>query len=104
VEGAAQEPSGAGTGDEATGDEATGDEAAETATAASGVIRGDNPHAAGLANVWLELRTTLSTLADPAAQTRRVRLAVKPPANPESAGPAEGTDPEDPDAPAAAGS
>ena len=28
------------------------------------VIRGDHPAAAGLANVWLELRKTLSTLAD----------------------------------------
>jgi ATP-dependent Clp protease ATP-binding subunit ClpA len=94
AEGAAQEPSG----------EATAGEASETATAASGVIRGDNPHAGGLANVWLELRKTLSTLADPSAQTGRIRLAVKPPANPESADPAEGTEPADPDAPAAASS
>ena len=94
VEGAGQEPSG----------EAAAGEAAETATAASRVIRGDNPHAAGLANVWLELRTTLNTLADPSARTRRVVLAARPPGDPESAEPAEQSEPADPDAPAAASS
>ena len=42
----------------------------------STVIRGDHPAAAGLANVWLELRKTLTFLADttpPAHRTVRGR-------------------------------
>jgi hypothetical protein len=62
---------------------------------ASKVIRGDLPAAAGLADVWLELRQTLSTLADP-ARARRVRIAVKPSGNLESAEPAEQSEPEGP--------
>ncbi len=54
------------------------------------MIRGDNPHAAGLAAVWLELRKTLNTLADPSARTRRVALAVRPPG---AFDPAEQTEP-----------
>jgi ATP-dependent Clp protease ATP-binding subunit ClpC len=49
------------------------------APAATTVIRGDLPAAAGLAKVWLELRKTLATLAE----TTPVKLAVKPPENPE---------------------
>jgi hypothetical protein len=37
-----------------------------TASVTSTVIRGDHPAAAGLANVWLELRKTLAFLADTA--------------------------------------
>ena len=37
----------------------------EGESATSRVIRGDNPHAAGLASVWLELRKTLDNLVDP---------------------------------------
>jgi ATP-dependent Clp protease ATP-binding subunit ClpC len=85
-----------GTGEEASGEEGAGEEssgeAAESASATSSVIRGDNPYAAGLANVWLELRKTLNTIADPAAG-RRVKIAVGPPTTPDPADPAEETDP-----------
>jgi hypothetical protein len=69
---------------------------------ATTVIRGDNPHAAGLANVWLELRKTLTTLTNPAAQTHRMKVALaehvraEQPDQPEQAGPqepGEGTQP-----------
>ena len=59
----------------------------------STVIRGDNPHAAGLANVWLELRKTLNTLADPASRPRRTRIAVRPPAAPGTTDPTDPTEP-----------
>ncbi len=51
---------------------------AAEAPAAPTVIRGDLPAAVGLAKVWLELRKTLTTLAE----TRPVKIAVKPPENP----------------------
>ena len=38
----------------------------------STVIRGDHPAAAGLANVWLELRKTLAFLADTTPPARRI--------------------------------
>ena len=76
-------------------------DAAESASATSTVIRGDNPHAAGLADVWLELRKTLNTLADPAAG-RRVKIAVRAPGT--RRGPAEGIDPEEPGEPGEAAS
>ncbi len=57
-------------------------------TAATNVIRGDLPAAAGLAKVWLELRKTLTTLS----QTTPVKLAVKLPENP-GQDPGEGTEP-----------
>jgi ATP-dependent Clp protease ATP-binding subunit ClpC len=72
-----------GTGEDASGgegaDEEPSGEAAESASATTKVIRGDLPLAAGLANVWLELRKTLNTIADPAAG-RPVKIAVRPPA------------------------
>jgi hypothetical protein len=83
-----------GAGEEGTSEEPSGAEA-ESASVASKVIRGDLPAAAGLADVWLELRQTLSTLADP-ARARRVRIAVKPSGNLESAEPAEQSEPEGP--------
>jgi ATP-dependent Clp protease ATP-binding subunit ClpC len=67
-----------GTGGEGADEEPSG-EAAESASATTKVIRGDLPLAAGLANVWLELRKTLNTIADPAAG-RPVKIAVRPPA------------------------
>ncbi len=45
-----------------------------TASVTSTVIRGDHPAAAGLANVWLELRKTLTFLADTAPPARRTRI------------------------------
>jgi Clp amino terminal domain, pathogenicity island component len=79
------------------------------ATATSTVIRGDNPHAAGLANVWLELRETLTTLADPARPARRTKIAVPLHAKPSPAdiarpvgpSPAEAGKPEEPEEPGA---
>ena len=44
-----------------------------TASVTSTVIRGDHPAAAGLANVWLELRKTLAFLADTTPPVRRTR-------------------------------
>jgi ATP-dependent Clp protease ATP-binding subunit ClpA len=63
------------------------------------VIRGDLPAAAGLADVWLELRKTLTTIADPEAHARPLRLArkLRNPGeltdSPTPAGPAEQTAP-----------
>jgi ATP-dependent Clp protease ATP-binding subunit ClpC len=51
-----------------------------TASVTSTVIRGDHPAAAGLANVWLELRKTLAFLADTTPPVRRTR-AVRPTAS-----------------------
>jgi ATP-dependent Clp protease ATP-binding subunit ClpA len=84
----------------AAGEDSPGEEAGgESATAT--VIRGDNPHAAGLADVWLELHKTLSTLADPQA-ARRVAIAARPPTGTGPAEPAGESEPEEPDAPEAA--
>jgi ATP-dependent Clp protease ATP-binding subunit ClpA len=88
-------------GGEGAGEDASGEEA-ESAPATSKVIRGDNPYASNLANVWLELRKTLNTLADPAAGTPRAKIATQPPGSPESAEPTDENEPEEPDAPAAA--
>jgi len=88
-----------GSGEEASGGEGVveeaSDEAAESASATSTVIRGDLPLAAGLANVWLELRKTLNTIADPAAG-RAVKIAVRPPTTPDPTEETEETDPERP--------
>jgi len=60
--------------------EATGSQAGEPASTSvtSHVIRGDLPVAAGLADVWLELRKTLGTLAGatPPPPRRRTRVAT----------------------------
>jgi ATP-dependent Clp protease ATP-binding subunit ClpA len=71
--------------------------AAETADGESGaasvtasVIRGDHPAAAGLANVWLELRRTLNFLADTAPpSSSRTRIVTRRPAEPPAAAAAE---------------
>ena len=76
-------------GEEAAAAEASGEEADDKSTTAT-VIRGDLPAAAGLADVWLELRKTLNTIADPTARARRVVIARKPPAGSESTEPTEG--------------
>ncbi|HEY6496367.1 MAG TPA: Clp protease N-terminal domain-containing protein [Trebonia sp.] len=55
------------------GEEPLGEEPADEKSATDTVIRGDLPAAAGLANVWLELRETLSILADPTRGRRVVR-------------------------------
>ncbi len=72
------------------------------------MIRGDNPLAAGLADVWLELHKTLTVLADP-ARARRVAIGVKPGdttefGEPESSGQVSANKPDNPDEPEAAAS
>jgi ATP-dependent Clp protease ATP-binding subunit ClpA len=69
----------AGTTEADSGEPAGGEtEAAESASpsATNRVIRGDLPAAAGLADVWLELRNALATLAGatPPAAARRTRI------------------------------
>jgi ATP-dependent Clp protease ATP-binding subunit ClpC len=67
------------TGANETGGATTGAEtdAEGDADAATGVIRGDHPAAAGLANVWKELRKTLATLATVSSATgRETKVAV----------------------------
>jgi len=77
-----------------------GDSGSESVTAS--VIRGDHPSAAGLANVWLELRKTLTALADTSPRaSRRVRVAAAPPENPEDKPAAEPADNPEADNPAA---
>jgi ATP-dependent Clp protease ATP-binding subunit ClpC len=85
----------AGPGEESGDEEAPGE--AEDKSATVTVIRGDNPFAGGLADVWLELRKTLGTLANPVPRSRRVALAVKPPT------PGKGN-PDEPDEPESAAS
>jgi ATP-dependent Clp protease ATP-binding subunit ClpC len=85
-------------GEDSPGEEAGGKSATAT------VIRGDHPHAAGLAKVWLELRETLNTLADPSPRSRRVAVAVSPPDSPESAESTGENGPGEPDKPQAASS
>jgi ATP-dependent Clp protease ATP-binding subunit ClpC len=64
-------------GDLATASEGSAAEAENgdsgPASVTSTVIRGDHPAAAGLANVWLELRKTLAFLAETAPPARRTR-------------------------------
>jgi ATP-dependent Clp protease ATP-binding subunit ClpC len=83
---------------EVSGEEVSGEETDDKSSTAT-VIRGDLPAAAGLADVWLELRKTLNTIAHPAARARRVAIAVKPPGS-ESTGPTEESQPDEPDEPA----
>jgi len=69
-------------GDAEAEPEAEAEAEGEGESATSRVIRGDNPHAAGLASVWLELRKTLDNLVDPTEPTRRrVVLAERPAAD-----------------------
>jgi ATP-dependent Clp protease ATP-binding subunit ClpC len=97
----------AGTEEAEDGEPATGESASPAA--ASRVIRGDHPAAAGLADVWVELRKTLATLAGvpappPRRRTRVVRhpgssklLAESVAGNPDIADPATDTlAPDDP--------
>jgi len=93
-------------GGEPVGEESAGEDPAGEKSSTTTVIRGDLPAAAGLANVWLELRDTLSTLADP-RQGRRVVRARKLEGDIVPGGPAgQGTadEPDEPGAPEAAGS
>jgi ATP-dependent Clp protease ATP-binding subunit ClpC len=73
--------------------ESPAEESAPQSTA-SHVIRGDHPAAAGLADVWLDLQTTLATLAGatPPSSLRRTRVVRSPgrrrPQSPDIADPA----------------
>jgi ATP-dependent Clp protease ATP-binding subunit ClpA len=96
--------------EESASDESPGEETGGKSATAT-VIRGDHPAADGLANVWLELRETLNTIADPARGRRVVRARkLQGTADPALQGtsdpsdPAEGTRPDDPDEPEAASS
>jgi ATP-dependent Clp protease ATP-binding subunit ClpC len=103
---AAEGAGGEGTGEESSDAESSGEEA-ESASATSNVIRGDLPAAAGLADVWLDLHTTLEIIAAPTAG-RTARRARK--VRPGELGTAEPTaesnpdEPDEPDEPAAASS
>jgi ATP-dependent Clp protease ATP-binding subunit ClpA len=77
-------------------DEESAVEEAEGKSATATVIRGDNPHAAGLANVWLELRKTLNTLADPASRPQRTVIAVRSRDFPGPAEPTQESESEEP--------
>jgi Clp amino terminal domain, pathogenicity island component len=95
--GAGAEPSGGGpSGSGLSGGELSGAEG-EGASSTSTVIRGDNPLAVGLAAVWLELRKTLATLADPLAQSRSVKLAGRLPGAFDPGESAERSEPGGPD-------
>jgi len=96
-EGAGAEPSAA----EPSAAEPSAGEA-ESASATSNVIRGDLPAAAGLADVWLDLHTTLEIIAAPTAgrparRARRVR-----PGELGTPGPTAESNPDEPDEPEAA--
>ncbi|HTX01586.1 MAG TPA: hypothetical protein VMD59_22570 [Acidimicrobiales bacterium] len=96
----------AGSGESASGNGssagagAAGAGAAGAEPAGNRVISGDLPAAAGLANVWLELRDTLAVLAGTTLPARPVRLTV---ARRLAAGPAP-KNPNEPDEPEAASS
>jgi len=100
---AAEGAGGEGAGEESADAGSSGEEA-ESASATSNVIRGDLPAAAGLADVWLDLHTTLEIIAAPtAARTARRARKVRPGelGTPE---PAAESNPDEPDEPAAASS
>jgi ATP-dependent Clp protease ATP-binding subunit ClpA len=89
--------------DEETPEEESAGEETGGKSATATVIRGDLPAAVGLADVWLELREALNTIADP-ARGRRIVRARKLQATSDPADPAEGTRPDEPDEPEAASS
>jgi ATP-dependent Clp protease ATP-binding subunit ClpC len=80
------------------------------ATAAGGtsaegtVIRGDLPEAAGVADVWLELRKALKAIADPAERARRAAFVMRARSGAEATEATEATDEGEPGAPEAASS
>jgi ATP-dependent Clp protease ATP-binding subunit ClpC len=88
---------GEGAGEESSNDESSGEEA-ESASATSTVIRGDLPAAAGLADVWLDLHTTLEIIAAPTAGRTAKRARKVRPAELGTAGPTAESDPDEPEA------
>jgi ATP-dependent Clp protease ATP-binding subunit ClpA len=88
---------GEGAGEESSNDESSGEEA-ESASATSNVIRGDLPAAAGLADVWLDLHTTLEIIAAPTAGRTARRARKVRPGELGTAGPTAESDPDEPEA------
>jgi ATP-dependent Clp protease ATP-binding subunit ClpA len=87
--------------------QAEAEQAARERAATATVIRGDLPEAAGFADVWLELRKALNSIADPRTRTRHVVRARRPADTPRLAPPAEAgaaSGGNEPDAPEAASS
>jgi ATP-dependent Clp protease ATP-binding subunit ClpA len=105
---AAQESADAGATDlEAVKAQEEAEQSAREKAATATVIRGDLPEAAGLADVWLELRNTLAAIADPQQRTRSVKRARKLRGTPELAATIKDGEPAEeghPDAPEAASS
>ena len=104
---ASEDAGGEGAGEEFSNGESSAEEA-ESASATSNVIRGDLPAAAGLADVWLDLHTTLEIIAAPTAgrttrRARKVRPGELGTAEPTAEPTAEGN-PDEPDEPEAASS
>jgi ATP-dependent Clp protease ATP-binding subunit ClpC len=79
-------------------------EGAESASATSNVIRGDLPAAAGLADVWLDLHTTLEIIAAPTAGRTARRARKVRPGELGTAEPTAESNPDEPDEPEAASS
>jgi ATP-dependent Clp protease ATP-binding subunit ClpA len=100
---AAEGASGEDAGEEASGEEASG-EGAESASATSNVIRGDLPAAAGLADVWVALHTTLEIIAAPTAGRTARRARRVRPGELGAAEPTAESSPDQPDEPEAASS
>jgi ATP-dependent Clp protease ATP-binding subunit ClpA len=100
---AAEGAGGEGAGEESSDAEFSGEEA-ESASVTSNVIRGDLPAAAGLADVWLDLRTTLEIIAAPTAGRTARRARKVRPGELGTAEPTAESNPDEPDEPEAASS
>jgi ATP-dependent Clp protease ATP-binding subunit ClpA len=100
---AAEGAGGEGAGEESADAGSSGEEA-ESASATSNVIRGDLPAAAGLADVWLDLHTTLEIIAAPTAGRTAKRARKVRPGELGTPGPAAESNPDEPDEPEAANS
>ena len=100
---AAEGAGGEGAGEESADAGSSGEEA-ESASATSNVIRGDLPAAAGLADVWLDLHTTLEIIAAPTAGRTAKRARKVRPGELGTPEPAAESNPDEPDEPDAASS
>jgi ATP-dependent Clp protease ATP-binding subunit ClpA len=100
---AAEGASGEDAREEASGEEASA-EGAGSASATSNVIRGDLPAAAGLADVWVALHTTLEIIAAPTAGRTARRARKVRPGELGAAEPTAESSPDEPDEPEAASS
>jgi ATP-dependent Clp protease ATP-binding subunit ClpA len=100
---AAEGAGGEGAGAEPSAVEPSAEEA-ESASATGNVIRGDLPAAAGLADVWLDLHTTLEIIAAPTAGRTARRARRVRPGELGTAEPTAESSPGEPDEPEAASS